>query len=41
MKIPKEKKVKLIAYMFKDGTSTWWNRLKKTRIQEDRNLVDS
>ncbi|KAF2295882.1 hypothetical protein GH714_034837 [Hevea brasiliensis] len=41
VKIPEERKVKLMAYRLKGGASVWWDRLKKTRRPEGRNPVTS
>ena len=39
IEIPKDRKVKLVAYRLKGGTSVWWERIQQTRRREGRNPV--
>jgi hypothetical protein len=41
MSIPKERKVKLVAYKFKGGASAWWERLQLSQSREGKGPVIS
>ena len=41
MEIPEERKVKLVTFQLKGGTSLWWEQLRETRIREGRGVVQS
>ncbi|XP_019053155.1 PREDICTED: uncharacterized protein LOC109114638 [Nelumbo nucifera] len=39
MEIPKERRVKLVAFRLKGGASVWWERMREARIREGRGPV--
>jgi hypothetical protein len=39
MKIPKDKKVKLVAYRLLGGASAWWEPLQLTRMRQRKGMV--
>jgi len=41
MSIHEDRKVKLVAYKFKGGASTWWKKLQISRGQQGKGLVTS
>lgn len=39
LEIPKEKKVKLVAYKLKDGASAWWEQLQLSRMRQGKTPI--
>ena len=41
VELPKDGKVKFVAYRLKGGASVWWDRLRETRMREGRGPVQT
>ena len=41
IELPKDKKVKFVAYMLKRGASIWWGRLREMRMREGSGSVQT